>query len=305
MIFNEIFSTYYATVGKILSAALNKPLTDRKVEKIITENAFSESVLAIMPALKKGDWQLIDSDNSTAISHKPSLPLTDMEKQWLKAISMDKRIRLFGISFPFLEDVKPLFTPDDYHVFDSYGDGDNYEDENYISNFRLIMKAVKEQFPLQIEMLNRQGKPVSLTVMPSHLEYSEKDDKFRLVATDDSKTTVINLGRIISCRKSDREIASAEEKHPSPRSVTIRLTDERNALERVLLHFAHFEKQAEKTGDKTYRIKILYDRNDETEMVIRILSFGPFVKVVEPQHFIDLIVSRLKRQKKLNLQTEN
>lgn len=298
MIFNEIFSIYYSTVSKILSAAIDKSVSDRDIEKIITENAFSESVLTIMPALKNRNWQLLGTDNSTAIRHAPSIPLTTLEKQWLKAISLDSRIRLFGADFTGLENVAPLFTPEDYYVFDRYGDGDDYTDEKYIGNFRTVMKAVKEHLPLKIEMLSRTGSHMHITVMPDHLEYSEKDDKFRLVCKGGARATVVNLGRIVSCCITDEPPAASVYGTAQTRTVTMELTDERNALERVMLHFAHFEKQAEKTGENTYRITVWYDRSDETEMVIRILSFGPFVKVVSPQHFIDLIVSRLRRQRK-------
>lgn len=79
--------------------------------------------------------------------------------------------------------------------------------------------------------------------------------------------------------------------------MVLELTDRRNALERVLLHFAHFEKQAEKLEEDRYRITIFYEKEDETELVIRILSFGPMVKVTSPQHFVDLIKQRLLAQK--------
>ncbi|MBQ3009281.1 MAG: WYL domain-containing protein [Oscillospiraceae bacterium] len=299
MIFNEIFSIYYSTVAKIISAALEKPVTDRDIEKIVMENAFSESVLTISPALKTGQWQLLDKNGSTAIENIPLTPVTDMEKRWLKAISLDRRIQLFDIQFTGLEDVKPLFTPEDYFVFDSYMDGDNYSDERYIENFRLIADAVKNRYPLYIRLLNRNENTVSFSLIPDKLEYSEKDDKFRLIAEGG---VIINLGRIVSCRKHTGDFRPFINKYEySCRQVTIELTDERNALERVLLHFAHFEKQAEKISDKTYRITITYDSEDETEIVIRILSFGPFVKVVSPQHFVNLIVSRLKQQKKLDI----
>ena len=75
------------------------------------------------------------------------------------------------------------------------------------------------------------------------------------------------------------------------------LVDERKALERVLLHFAHFKKQAEKIDEKHYRITVYYDKDDETEMVIRVLSFGPMIKVTAPVHFIELIKKRLMEQK--------
>ena len=71
------------------------------------------------------------------------------------------------------------------------------------------------------------------------------------------------------------------------------LVDERNALERALMHFAHFRKQAERTADDRYRVTVYYDREDETEMVIRVLSFGPMVRVTEPRRFEGLIKQRL------------
>ena len=79
------------------------------------------------------------------------------------------------------------------------------------------------------------------------------------------------------------------------------MKDERNALERTMLHFAHFEKQTERTGDDLYRVTLFYDKDDETEMVIRILSFGTKIKVIEPENFINLIKDRLKRQKSCEL----
>ena len=82
---------------------------------------------------------------------------------------------------------------------------------------------------------------------------------------------------------------------PRKRRVIFELEDERNALERVLLHFAHFPKKAERIEKNRYQITVDYDKDDETEMVIRILSFGPMIKVVQPDHFVNLIKERLRK----------
>ena len=63
------------------------------------------------------------------------------------------------------------------------------------------------------------------------------------------------------------------------------------------MHFAHFEKQAEKLDENRYRVTVTYDGDDETELVIRMLSFGPMVKVTAPQHFVELMKERLINQK--------
>ena len=86
---------------------------------------------------------------------------------------------------------------------------------------------------------------------------------------------------------------------PKKREVELELTDERKALERVLMHFAHFEKQAERLDDQRYRVRITYQEEDETEMLIRILSFGPVVRVTAPDHFVGLMRERLRRQRGL------
>ena len=69
----------------------------------------------------------------------------------------------------------------------------------------------------------------------------------------------------------------------------------------TLLHFAHFEKRVERMDTKRYLVHIKYNKSDETEMVIRILSFGPMVEVIEPQDFKNLIIARLKSQKSCEL----
>ena len=174
------------------------------------------------------------------------------------------------------------FTKDDYDVFDQYADGDPYEKEGYRSHFRTILDAIKNQDLLTIEMKNGKGKKIEIQLMPKYLEYSEKDDKFRLIGFREG-----GVYKNLPIQKSTAR----------SRKVIFELVDQRKALERVLLHFANFEKQTERINENHYRVTVNYDRDDETEMVIRILSFGPMIKVTEPDHFANLIKERLIRQK--------
>ena len=231
------------------------------------------------------------------------MPLTLIQKEWLKAISLDPRIRLFGVEMGGLEGIEPLFTPADYVVYDKYGDGDPYENEEYAARFRTILSALKEKRPLKIKMANRKGHLVSMTVMPQRLEYSEKDDKFRLISTGCRHGGTVNIARMVSCEMTSYDgYTPPSPGQPIIRSLTLRIRDERNALERCMLHFAHFEKQAERIDKTHYLVHIKYDKDDETEMVIRILSFGPLVEVVEPDSFRKLIIERLQKQKSCELQ---
>ncbi len=298
MLFSELYSTYYNAVAKILRAAADHPVDDGELRRIVQENAFSESILTIEPALKEQRWQLLYKDGTTPVMHPPELPLTTLEKRWLKAVFLDPRMRLFCDDIPAeLADVKPLFTPEDHCVFDKYSDGDPFEDEDYIQNFRTIRTALRSGHPLDITIPNRKGTQSRIRLIPRLLEYSEKDDKFRLTGDSASRSYVINLGRIIECRLSEHGLTVSRTQKKSSAEVEFDLFDTRNALERVLMHFAHFEKQVIKTGDRSYHVCIRYEREDETELLIRILSFGPMIKVTAPQSFILLIKMRLERQK--------
>ena len=83
------------------------------------------------------------------------------------------------------------------------------------------------------------------------------------------------------------------------RSLVLELKDERNALERAMLHFSHLNKETERIGEDLYKITLFYEREDETELLIRVLSFGPMVKVLFPEDFLGKLKERLEKQKKL------
>ena len=302
MIFSELYSAYYNTVADILSKIVDGERSEKELQKAVLKKAFGESVLTIMPALKSGRWQLIHHDMTTPLEHKPSMPLTKIQKQWLKAISLDPRIKLFGVEFDGLDEVEPLFTEKDYFVYDKYSDGDPYEDGEYVKNFKTILEAIRNCSQIKFEMTNRYGKTMFVRCHPMRLEYSEKDDKFRVVVSGWHDVTTVNVAKIRNCvHCSDQGPLIVKDLTPHDDTITLKILDERNALERVMLHFAHFEKQAEKIDKNHYILKIKYALADESELVIRILSFGPLVEVLGSEKFKNLIIEKLKKQKNCGL----
>ena len=302
MIFSELYSAYYNAIASIIAEVIEGEHSEKELQKVVSERAFGESVLTIMPSFKSEKWQLVHPDMTTALEHKPTMPLTTLQKQWLKAITLDPRIKLFGVEIPGLEDVEPLFTQEDYHVYDKYSDGDPFEDEEYIRQFRVILEAMRKGTQIKFEMTNRFGKPMFIRCHPVRLEYSEKDDKFRLVTAGWRSVSTVNLAKIRACvHYTGEKPLDNEVREKLYDIITLKVTDERNALERVMLHFAHFEKQAEKLDKNTYLLKIKYAHDDEPEMVIRILSFGPLVEVMGSENFKKLVIEKLKKQKNCGL----
>lgn len=300
MIFNEIYGVYYNTVAKVLEKAVKGELDERQLRETVKENAYRESSLELLPSLTDGRWQLLREDMTTPIKHAPEMPLTLLQKRWLRSLLDDPRIKLFGIRDAGLEGIEPLFTYDDYEVFDKYSDGDPYNSELYIEHFRTVLTAIREKKQLAINYISGKGQMRFIRCVPYRLEYSEKDDKFRLLTYAYRKGNIINIARITRCRMTETEITEdvpVPEKRKS--SFTAILRDERNAAERALIHFSHFEKTAEKLDDVTYRLTVKYDIQDETELLIRVLSFGQFMTVTEPESFVSLVRERIERQCRL------
>ncbi len=306
MLFSEIYSAYYNTVASIISCSQQGKLDSDLLFKIVKESAFPESFMTIGSALETGKWPLVKKDYSTNIQNIPTMPLSILQKRWLKALCNDKRIRLF-VSDEVLErlknqlqDVEPLFTENDYYLYDKYSDGDPYDDSEYIKNFRTVLEAIHQKKTISVEYTGRFGQQKRFICAPCKIEYSEKDDKFRIISKVRNRHSILNIARINSCEVTENSKVDdiSEEDLPDNRrtSVTLEIYDERKAMERVMLAFAHFEKSAVQVSDEVYRLTLNYDSFDEIELVVRVLSFGPMVKVLEPESFRNLIQERISKQ---------
>ena len=306
MLFSEIYSAYYNTVASIISCSQQGKLDSDLLFKIVKESAFPESFMTIGSALETGKWPLVKKDYSTNIQNIPTMPLSILQKRWLKALCNDKRIRLF-VSDEVLErlknqlqDVEPLFTENDYYLYDKYSDGDPYDDSEYIKNFRTVLEAIHQKKTISVEYTGRFGQQKRFICAPCKIEYSEKDDKFRIISKIKNRHSILNIARINSCELTENSKVDdiSEEDLPDNRrtSVTLEIYDERKAMERVMLAFAHFEKSAVQVSDEVYRLTLNYDSFDEIELVVRVLSFGPMVKVLEPESFRNLIQERISKQ---------
>lgn len=332
MLFSEIYGSYYNAVARAIAEAQEGMLDADSLFGIVRELAFPESVLTVVPALEKGSWPLVKDDWTTNIRRPPTMPLSLLQKRWLKSLCADPRIRLFVDDAALaalresLRDVEPLFSGEDYFLYDAFCDHDDFEDEKYRENFRTAMRAIHGGKRLRMTYARRDGRTNEFTCLPCKMEYSLKDGKFRLVSLHRSHRIYSNMARMVSCRivegpdgadnagkvggnvrdvpplgSADGIADGAGGSRISPpsaamESVILEIYDERKALERVLHAFAHFEKSCEKLGDDSYRLTLSYDARDRTELVVRVLGFGPMVKVLEPASFVAEMRERIAAQ---------
>lgn len=299
MLFHEIYGSYYDAVAAVLREAVEGSLTPRRLTELVRRKAFNESLLTIPDGLRGGQWRLLHADLTTPIAQPPTMPLTLLQKRWLKALLLDPRIRLFAPDASGLEDVEPLFTPDMLVYYDRYSDGDDFADPGYVARFQTVLRALRERRGLYVCFDSPRRGETRLAVRPQYLEYSEKDDRFRLVALSGRGRWTINLGRLTHCALAEVS-PEAPARAAGRASVSFELTDTRKALERVLLHFSHLQKETERLDDDRYRVTLWYDPEDETELVIRVLSFGPVIRVTAPERFVGLLRERVLRQAALS-----
>ena len=300
MLFSEVYGTYYRVLNRILDQAVAGNLTQETLLRTVREQGFGESILTIPEALENGTWPLVTEDLTTPLEHHPTMPLTTLQKRWMKALLQDPRIKLFGPSAEGLEDVEPLYPEDTFVDYDRYNDGDPFEDPGYQKRFRCILSAIRHKRWIRIWFTGHNGIPHCWKLIPYKLEYSAKDDKFRLISANSRDSLSVNLARITNCKL--LEPYSEEEYRPrimKQRILVMELKNERNALERAMLHFSHLNKQTERIEEDLYKITLFYEREDETELLIRVLSFGPVLKVIFPDDFREKLLQRLKKQYEL------
>ena len=302
-IFSEVYGTYYNIVAKILGQAVSGGLTLEQLQRIVYKEGYEESALEFLPALQDGSWLLLTKDFKTPLKHKPTMPLTLLQKRWLKALLLDERVRLFFTDAELaeeekaLQEVEPLYRPEQFVFFDRFVDGDDYKNTRYRENFQQIMQPIKQRVAIDASYrTNKDNVIVWTNLVPMTLEYSAKDDKFRLQGMAGARHVTLNLGKIITV-----ELGEPLEKEPPQHAVpqeklVLELVDERHTMMRALMHFSDLAKETEKLDDTHYLLTVYYDKSDETEMVYRVLSFGPTMKVKEPEGFVELVKERLTEQ---------
>lgn len=311
-LFSEVYGCYFTVVSRILQQTQNG-LTKTEIENLVNSDGFCESTFQLLPYLFSGEWKLLSEKNNKYFSmiKNTKRPLTSLEKSWLKALIYDPKIRLFldenAVSEleNTLAEVSPLFLNEDFHVYDKHRDGDPYDNPDYISRFRIIFGALKNNNALLIEYTDQRGGRVKRQFHPYKLEWSARDDKFRLLCgaynsrQKKLQRYTLNLGRVISAELTEFTSPDLTElfSQPLQSEVVLEISSERNALERCMLQFASFERITEYDNERDiYICRIRYDFADESELLIRILSFGPTIKVICPEEFLSQIKNRIRKQ---------
>ena len=330
--FSEIYGCYYKIVTEILKRAGQGAVAKQDIMDITEQYGFAESVLTVPDKLFSGQWNfLAKTETNTFVSrlaHKPQMPFTMLHKRWIKSLLSDRRIRLFlddavlSEVSEALSEVEPLWSEELFSYYDRFENGDDFSSQDYQQNFRLIMDAIHKKEVIRFDYTSSKGKYTRKTCLPLKIEYSPKNDRFRLIAlrcpfgrrkvidryrfdgiknagVSDSYRNTENNGNTLhdSIKKAaSLSLDTLTRQSYDTKPVRLLIHNRRNALERTMLHFANYDKDTRQLDENTWECLIYYDSSMETELLIEILSFGPVVQVTGPDTFVELIRERLKRQ---------
>lgn len=317
-IFSEIYGKYYRIMSSLLR---NGKQSSRKMRETIRDLGFAETDLYFEPSISSGSWPLLkkssDGEYEPIVGNEQALPPTILEKSWLKAVLEDERVHLFlseeeiSAAKEKLADVKPLFNEKNIIAFDKFDVGDEYTSETIQKHFSLLIEAMRGPRAVRLTYLSAKGKYIEGNYVPCKFEYSSKNDRFRLLAIELNGEgycgySVLNLGRIKSVELTDILVEENYEEYflgkrtRFEKIIDIELYDERNAMERFMVEFSNCKKEAVYDKENNIlRVKLHIDNLDVNEILVKILGFGPVLKVVGPEDFVDLIKARLQRQKNL------
>lgn len=313
-LFSDVYNCYYQVVKSLLEQ--KNYISNKELQYRVKEMGYEESILFLIPKLVSKEWHLYEKNGDifvSKVSDEFYVPLTNLQRSYLKALLLDEKIRLFldteqlDLLENYLADATPLWQPEDFYYFDRFEDSDDYSDSDYRLRFRKILEAIKNCQYIDILYKSRHGNLVHHYCLPCRLEYSIKNDRFRLLAIKDhtlrnATVEIFNLNRM-------KEVAFMNQTAPKPPNlnrclkrsyslepVCLLIKNERNALERAMLQFANYEKNTTRLDENTYQCLIYYNKYVETELLIEVLSFGPMIQVLGHEEFLELVKERLKIQ---------
>lgn len=223
-----------------------------------------------------------------------SLPMSDTELNWLRAVLTDKETAFLLPSklrekiLSRLEKIPPLY------------------EKNFRSNFRGVQKSAGEKFfdrlSVIVEALRAQRKIFcdDKILTPCRLEYDLAADKYFLIVWCEEtrsveKISVEALGTVTLSEEfipADCDELLKKFYAENVAEVSLKVWNTRNAVERCFALFSSFDKKARLQDDGTYFLTVSYCLLDEEEIIEKIFSLGSAATVVAPKSFRDRIIEK-------------
>ena len=173
--------------------------------------------------------------------------------------------------------------------------GDDEQNTVLLQNLNLLQTALITQKKISYTNTTVSGKVYTAITSPHRLEYSLKENKYRLIIWHETeqraiKINIANLSNLeiltTPIPPGEHELLQKfyEDQLASAPSLLLKLTLKNNAFERAFSLFANYDKTAY-CENNDYILKISYHRFEEQELINAILSLGSAITVIAPPEF--------------------
>ncbi|MCD7749183.1 MAG: WYL domain-containing protein [Oscillospiraceae bacterium] len=245
------------------------------------------------------------------------MTISNMELRWLKTILNDAehKIKLFlsdgeiamlnGLLNQCAPSVSPL--PMDKIVFFDRFHFPEKQAKREAAVLATLVECIQAQRTVDIKYHTRKHQVKTGTYRPIVLEFSKRNNRFQgfLQECDSDRICTMNLSQIERAVETEAsfDYAAAEQalaayREDNTTSVQVAFYDTRNIVDRILTEFSPWEKRCSydpETG--LYQLTIFYQKQDEVDLVVRLMGYGGDLYFVDREHPICTeIQSRMTRQ---------
>ncbi len=296
---NQVDAGARLTRQDILEEIWNVPhLQQREVPDLQREEAIVDKVFGF--AGDKGK----DAPATLCATGQIPLPVTWVELAWLKTMLLDEEAsfllppsladKLRGA----LEDIPPLYTPDQWQRVRLKGD--HYPEIK--EHLAVAREALCRRRKLHYVNRAGNGERYGGVLAPCRLEYDLYLNQYQLVLWHDEQQRAIKLRvAFLESLTMTQEPAPEDlsEKldafyQSRTRHLTLQVFSRGNSIERCFSVLSPYDKEGILSEDGSYRLKVAYCDFDEEELLQKLLSLNRSVCILEPQAVRDAFAQRLR-----------
>jgi len=339
LLFNELFGISFQrlcdSLSKVMSSDAISETLDKERKKYVdlfTTDHLSASVMCTTEGKRVDQFDFFFDNFVSGNGENASLafkrvaedkhcglmslmPLSSIEMQWMNNILHHPLAKCFLTQDEIarlLERIPDngLFDVNSPLLYDQFIDLDDIlSTDGHAIAVSTLLAAIRENKKVALTYVSQYNRKSTWYCYPSHLEYSKRDNCFRLYAlTEKKKVRVFNLERVQNVLIVDSGIAKEEiaEKivefeRENERHLVVLFSERKNIPDKILTEFSPWKKSCIKAGKDKYRMSLVYDADDSREIVVRLLSYGADIFVADDDGTVrHELIKRLEKQLGLN-----
>lgn len=260
-------------------------------------------------------YRLRYGSRETLDFYRDVVPLTQMEMRWLRTMLEDRWIGYFlapeerQALLQALMEGEAIPVPLPMNRV-KYFDQNRFPKEQRKGEARAVrglLEAITRRRVVHLQYLSVKEKRISGRFCPVLLMFSKRDNRFQgyLQSCQNQRIYILNLSRIQSVALTEEcfDYSAAKEaldqyQAEQERSVEVEFFNVRDLAERLLTEFSPWKKRCvyeRSTG--LYRLTLFYQKQEEADLVVRLMGYGPDLRITDSGHPIrQAVEERVRRQ---------